>query len=121
MNTSDCKKFYSDDEFLNCIKMKLPIEDINKANYNGNFILSWACANDKLDIVNYLLENGADFNIVGVNGYTPLHFANANGHFTIVHLLEKKGANKEAKDNDGRTPFQHFASYAVGDTSPICK
>ena len=121
MNNSDCRRFYSDDEFLNYIKMKLPIENINKTNDNGNFILSWACANDKLDIVNYLLENGADFNIVGVNGYTPLHFANANGHFTIVHLLEKKGANKDAKDNDGRTPFDHFVSYAAGHQLLNCK
>jgi ankyrin repeat protein len=121
MSNSDFKKFYTDDEFLNYIKMKLPIEDINKTNYNGNYILSWACAKDKLDIVKYLLENGADVNIVGVNGYTPLHFANANGHFTIVDLLEKKGANQDAKDKDGRTPFQHFVSYAVGDPSLICK
>ena len=121
MNNSDCKKFYSDVEFLNCIKMKLPIDHINKTNYNGNYILSWACANDKLNIVKYLLENCADVNIVGVNGYTPLHFAYANGHFTIVDLLEKKGANQNAEDKDGRTPFQHFASYAVGDPSLICK
>ena len=40
--------------------MNISIESINKPNNNGNYFLSWACANDKLDIAKYLLENGAN-------------------------------------------------------------
>ena len=106
------KKHYK--YLLNYIKMNLPLEDINKPNKNGNYILPWACANDNLDIFTYLVENGANINIVGANGYTPLHFAYANGHLMIIDLLEKKGANQYAKDNDGREPWQHFALYLLG-------
>jgi len=111
-NINNNKKFYP--HLLNYIKMNLPLEDVNKPNNNGNYILPWACANDKLDIVKYLLENGANINIMGVNGYTPLHFAYANGHFSIIYLLEKKGANQHEKDKDGREPWQHFALYLLG-------
>ena len=106
------KKYYK--HLLNHIKMNLPLEDINKPNKNGNFILPWACANDDVDIFTYLVENGANINIVGVNGYTPLHFAYANGHFTIIDLLEKKGANQYAKDKDGREPWQHLPLHLLG-------
>ena len=92
----------------------IPIKDINISNKEGNYFLSWACANDDLDVVKYFLENGADINIEGKNKYTPLHFAYANGHFRIIALLEKKGANQRAKDNDGREPWQHFALYLLG-------
>ena len=105
---------------LNYIKIHFPIKDINISNKEGNYFLSWACANDDLDVVKYFLENGADINIEGKNKYTPLHFAYANGHFRIIALLEKKGANQRAKDNDGREPWQHFALYLLGG-SLVCK
>ena len=94
--------------------MNLPLEDINKPNNNGNYILPWACANDQVDIFTYLVENGANINIVGANGYSPLHYAYANGHLTIIDLLEKKGANQHAKDKDGREPWQHLPLYLLG-------
>jgi len=106
------KKYYP--QLLNYIKINIPLEDINKPNNNGNFILLWTCANDLLDIFTYLVENGANINIVGENGYTPLHFAYANGHFTIIDLLEKKGANQYAKDIMGREPWQHLPLYLLG-------
>jgi ankyrin repeat protein len=99
---------------LNYIKINFPIKDINKSNEKGNYFLSWACANDDLDVVKYFLENGANINIEGENKYTPLHFAYANGHFRIIDLLEEKGANQYAEDKDGRKPWQHFALYVVG-------
>ncbi len=50
-------------------------DDINKKDDKGETALHKACAKNKLDIVQYLIENGALVNIVNVFGRAPLHTA----------------------------------------------
>jgi ankyrin repeat protein len=62
----------------------------------------------KLDIVEYLISNGANieakgqwiFYLIHLYGFTSLMSASNNGHLDIVQYLVSKGANIEAKNNN---------------------
>ena len=57
------------------------------------------------DIVELLINNGADVNLTINNGFTPLHYAAGWGNLDTVQLLVKRGAILD-KDNDfGDTPL----------------
>ena len=63
-----------------------------------------------LDIINLLLENGADPNYTNING-NALHFAMENDpspptvYTAILELLLSKGAGPYVRDQNGETPF----------------
>ena len=59
------------------------------------------------NVVNYLLERGADVN--ANNGDTPLHWAVYGGHADIVSVLLSNGANVNAQSPGGWTPLRHAA------------
>ena len=60
------------------------------------------------EIVELLIDNGADVNVKGGNlGGMPLHHAAFEGHKEIVELLLAKGADVNAKGWDGRTPVDY--------------
>ena len=57
------------------------------------------------DILEALIEKGADIKSKGVNNTTLLHFAAMNGHLDCITLLSSKGAILEARDFYGLTPL----------------
>lgn len=57
---------------------------------------------DRIKIVDFLLETGAVVNVCDKVGQTPLMFAAKNGLLDIVKLLLKT-ASLEACDNEGNT------------------
>jgi ankyrin repeat protein len=57
-----------------------------------------------MEIVNMLLEHGANPNATQERGFVPLHDAAANGNLALVQLLVKHGAQVNAKAEDGKTP-----------------
>ena len=73
--------------------------------YEGRTPLHYACLNDHLDIVKYLISHGAIIDAVNMNKWTPLHFASSYNKKDIVKYLVSKGANKSVKNNNGQTPF----------------
>ena len=78
--------------------------DVNTKNEGGKTLLQWAIELDKIQIVKFLIANGAI-----VEGKTPLHLAVELGKVKIVKLLASWwGANVNAKDVDGKTPL-HLA------------
>ena len=60
-----------------------------------------------LNVVDYLLEEGADVNANG--GDSPLHWAVYGGHANIVSVLLSNGANVNAQSPGGWTPLRHAA------------
>ena len=57
------------------------------------------------EIVELLLDKGADVNAKEEVGWTPLHYAAAMSHKAIAELLLDKGADVNAKDDGGDTPL----------------
>lgn len=56
-----------------------------------------------LDVVRYLVEQGADKEATAIFGYTVPLRAVFRGHLDVVTYLVEHGAEKEAKDKDGNT------------------
>ena len=71
----------------------------------------WAVVESHLEIVQLLLEQGADVNVALTNtatvttigGYTPLIIASKNGCLPLVNLLLSKGADKSSIMYSGET------------------
>uniref|UniRef100_A0A6C0JX86 Uncharacterized protein n=1 Tax=viral metagenome TaxID=1070528 RepID=A0A6C0JX86_9ZZZZ len=84
-------------------------ENINKTNDPDQTPLILAVMNGKLEIVEVLLNKGADSNARDIEGQNALMYAAINGHREIVKSLLKPGANINAIDNLRRTPLMHAA------------
>ena len=87
--------------------------DINSLDDYGNTPLNYALSNfskgEGVEIVQRLLEHGADPNIPYGHG-TPLHKASSEGWLEVARLLLNYGAKVDRKDGGGRTPFQVASS-----------
>ena len=82
-------------------------DDVNKVdNDDGATLLIIAIWLGKLDVVCYLLEQGADRDKADHKGRTPLHWAASEGRFEIAKQLMVYGADLNARNNDGRLPIE---------------
>ena len=98
-----------------CSKGHLPIVQylIEKKNVNPNVQKNYektslhdACEKGHLHIVEYLISKGSKIEAKETYyGRTPLHNASYWGHTKVVKYLVSKGANKQARDKDGKTPY----------------
>lgn len=69
-----------------------------------------ATAQNDLDKIKELYENGIDLNFIGKNGYALLHGASISGYTDIVEFALKSNANPNVVSKDsGFTPL-HFAA-----------
>jgi ankyrin repeat protein len=59
---------------------------------------------ERLKIVRFLIENGADINGLSTDGETALHTA-AKFDVQFVRLLLELGASHDIKDTNGKTPL----------------
>jgi ankyrin repeat protein len=59
-----------------------------------------------LEVIRWLVSNGADISVRDKKGRTPLHWAAGYGVLPAVELLVREGADCEARDEMGRTPFK---------------
>lgn len=76
---------------------------------NRETLLHTAVMSERLDMVQYLLDQGADPNATD-NPYklmTPLHYVSFDGPLDIIEALVEAGADVNAKDEVGRTPLFH--------------
>ena len=60
---------------------------------------------ENLEIMELLIENGADLDVVGHHGETILHKVINNGNLKTAELLLNSGANIEATSSQGNTPL----------------
>uniref|UniRef100_A0A2K6SV98 Poly [ADP-ribose] polymerase n=1 Tax=Saimiri boliviensis boliviensis TaxID=39432 RepID=A0A2K6SV98_SAIBB len=61
------------------------------------------------DVVEYLLQNGANVQARDDGGLIPLHNACSFGHAEVVNLLLRNGADPNARDNWNYTPLHEAA------------
>jgi ankyrin repeat protein len=64
---------------------------------DGGTPLFVACQCNHLDVVEELLERGADIHAQMVDGASPLFIAAQNGHWKMVQYLLRKGAKVDMK------------------------
>jgi len=77
--------------------------DVNEKNEYGSTALILASLNGRIEIVKYLLANGANINKQDWNGNTALILASLRGHIDVVKYLLANGANINQKDKYGYT------------------
>jgi ankyrin repeat protein len=88
--------------------------DINGKDSSGLSFLHRAVSDNKMHVVNFLLERGAtriDIDIKDINGDTPLCCAVFNNNAEIVKLLLENGADSNVQNDFGNTPFHKAAFY----------
>lgn len=80
-------------------------EDVNVPDNAGNTPLQIAALEGFVDIVKFLLENGAEVDTRNIDKETPLIDAVENGHFEVIKLLLSFGANPRLGNARGDEPF----------------
>ncbi|XP_071396241.1 protein phosphatase 1 regulatory subunit 12C [Centroberyx affinis] len=80
-------------------------EIINCANADGITALHQACIDGSVEMVSFLLDQGANVNQVDSEGWTPLHVAASCGHLDIADFLLQQGASLSAVNCDGDVPL----------------
>lgn len=93
------------------LKMLKSIPDVNvERTKEGHSLLHIASSYGRKDLVDILLEHGADINITDNYGRTPLLYVcqTLQPTDTLEHLVEK-GADVHVKDNEGQTAL-HLAA-----------
>jgi len=76
-------------------------EQLNKRDHQGNTPLIWAASEGNDDVVQLLVEHGANVNCQNLNGETALYVAAARGHDSIAHILLENGASAQITNLDG--------------------
>uniref|UniRef100_A0A8I3QV99 Poly [ADP-ribose] polymerase n=1 Tax=Canis lupus familiaris TaxID=9615 RepID=A0A8I3QV99_CANLF len=71
--------------------------------------LHFAAGFGRKDVVEYLLQNGANVQARDDGGLIPLHNACSFGHAEVVSLLLRHGADPNARDNWNYTPLHEAA------------
>jgi len=85
-------------------------EEVNSEDHNGNTPLMWACIEGREDLVQVLVEQGANVNMQNYEGETALYHAASMGFHSICSFLLENGANANSVTLDGASPAHTAAS-----------
>lgn len=69
------------------------IVSVNSTDPDGCSLLHWAAINNRVQIANFLIENGADpsFRAGGVLGESPFQWALRKRLYYMMHVLRERG------------------------------
>lgn len=86
--------------------------NINEANGSGNaFPLYIAAIKGRRELLQLLLERGADVNLANADGHTALHCSSEKGYGEVVEVLLSHGAIVDKVDNHEITPLHKAANF----------
>jgi len=94
-------------------------ELVDAKDKDGRTPLHWACRGVHLDVVKYIVENGADVNAEDNNKIVPLHSLAARNSAKAIAVLADKGADIDAKDYGGNTALHYAAMSDAADAVEI--
>jgi ankyrin repeat protein len=97
-----------DSNYIKAILSKDP-DRINSKDEYGNSLLHLAAREGNVDIINYLVSEGANVNSRNIADETPIHLAANSGNLDVVIQLISNGANINVKDSIGNTPLHDAA------------
>lgn len=80
----------------------------------GKTLLIIAVESQSPDMIVYLLEAGANINLVGENGRTALIASTIKGYDNIAKQLVESGADIDRQNNNGSTALYYAAKYDRG-------
>jgi ankyrin repeat protein len=83
----------------------------------GGRPLHYAVSGHQFDVINYLLDRGADISARDTWGSTPLHYAAADGSAKLTRYLLERGAEIDAQSHEGATPL--FDAAEAGHTEAV--
>lgn len=92
--------------------------------------LHWACMRAHWDVVNFLIDKGADLNIIGGDGGAPLNWAAHHDNVEIIKRMVGKGASLNVQNQWGMTELHtaiwrgniHVVEYLLDqDSDPMIK
>ncbi|PIK46768.1 proteasome (prosome, macropain) 26S subunit, non-ATPase, 10 [Apostichopus japonicus] len=83
---------------------------LTKTDQSQRMALHWAASGGQVEVVNYLLQQGAPLDVGDDMNWTPLHIASSVGQVDIVSALVEKGATVNAVNQTGQTPL-HYAAF----------
>lgn len=77
---------------------------------SGNTALHFSSANGHIDILNFLVQNGATVDAKNTSGSTALHYAAMTGQLEAVETLLRGGASPIIENDFGRTALDEAQS-----------
>ncbi|XP_018328199.1 ankyrin repeat domain-containing protein 49-like [Agrilus planipennis] len=86
---------------------------VNVADKDGYTPLHRACYNNHVEVVEFLLENGADISAKTLMLWQPLHSACQWNHKECVLRLIQHGADVNAASEGGQTPLHIATSHGT--------
>ena len=96
--------------------VSLPEVDLDHQDSNNCTALHFAVQEEHPDVVQVLIDAGADIETKNDEGRSPLHVASISGEPTIVTKLVKAGADARATDAEGNTCLIFAAYFGHTDT-----
>jgi ankyrin repeat protein len=95
-------------ENLEVAKKMIDLKFNINSKYKNNYALTEICKYDRFKSIEFLLENGANINIIDSEGRTPVEIAYLNRNNKIVNYLISKGAklDKEKYKESERVPLR---------------
>lgn len=95
------------------------IKWVNEKSEQGYTAMHYASYRGNIDIINKLIENGADFEIINKRGLNVLHMAaQGNQPNSLVYFKDKYSMNIQSVDDLGSTPL-HWACYTGSENAVI--